>query len=256
MKWLPLLLLGTAVAGASEQGQEVTRIVFCTSSHGACADLRVFGATSRGRWGEIADPALIESKTPPPPVIYWTPEEYQRAVAGLGKQEGEQALLHRLAITLEHPETQVFDAVKNDLFRLASVPAYARSLDSLLDATAAIQGLDSRVRGLPPKERPSWAREHLAALMAALPQGPATAGYAQEAELLARLTAEVNGGPKEKALPPPFAEAEQVYLASAVSADMFRALVERGQHPYRWRGSLVTLLAPRDLHLPDRKSVV
>lgn len=250
MTWTSILCLALATASAPTGPAESRRVIFCTERAGVCATARPLGNLAGGFWAEATDAELLSSRSPLPPILYFTVEDHAHAMEGLDKREHEQAIARRHQLVAAHPETWVWQTLQDDLRALAATAtkAHPQELALLVDAAAELRGSSERLRGATPSETLGRLRESLAALRIELPAGPLTATYEKEADNLSRLSqAPSHGSPQAGALAMPFAEREPVYFTPSVSEKQTRVLADNGQYPYRWRGGVVAVLSPRDL---------
>ncbi len=232
---------------ASARGDFPERVVYCRARVGACTSLTALGTAAGGFWARANDAELVSGGRPMPAVLYFSPEAYEQALAGLVGKQREEAIAHRLEQVSDHPETALLARLQSDLLGLARASGERDSedFDLLVAAAAVLRGGEERLEGATPVEILSMGREHLAQLMVELPRGPLGKAYGREATALARLTVEVRKDPTQAVLP--FAESEPVYFVPSVPDKTVKVLAQLGQYPHPWRGGVVTILSPRKL---------
>jgi hypothetical protein len=240
-----LALLATLAAEAGVGSGELELVVFCRERTGVCAAARrTLGTGANGFWAVVGDSAILGGGGPLRPILYFTPRDYERAVAGLDAQERERAVQRRLELWTKDPVSLVLNGVNDDLMQAAKARHEdAAAVDTLVEAAAAPEG--DRLKDTKPAEALKLAGESLAELLAEEPPAAAAAGYAREAAAYLKL--QVDLGYMAAPGASPFAEPEPVYFVTPVSPASIRSLRAEGAMLLEWRGGIVAPFRPRQL---------
>jgi hypothetical protein len=243
---LLLASFGLAGEGAAQAGE---RIVLCKERVGSCQAASVLGEVDGGAWAKVDDAVLL-SRKPLPPVLYYSNQQYDEAMAGLAGKERGQAITRRSEVVAGNLAGVLFEQLAFDLRKLVIAEGDA-GVDVLLEAAAILEGGQQRMRGTKPGELLDMAREDLAEWMAELPKGSTFEAFAQVAKLLGELAADVHGDRKRAVLP--VAEAARVYLLPSVPDKALRVLRDLGGYPHKWHGGVVAIASQRQLAEPPFK---
>jgi hypothetical protein len=249
-------VLSSVAVGASA----AERVVFCEKGSGSCAQAqRMLGTSVRGSWALVDDRVVLApgSKTDPiPRILYFTPGEYEDAIAGLSAKERELAVLRRLELMADGIPGHAFGLVHDDLMQVATAVRDLGNddLGTVLDAAIVISGGANRFDNVRPVDALSDARKSLAQVLVELPAGPVATGYGKEATVLAEIDAD--GAHGRTLRRPPFAAPERAYFVPHMPAAPRSDPMFLDQPTYAWRGGVVRMLRPDEAAAPpwkDRK---
>jgi hypothetical protein len=247
MKWaFAAALLGGLGLGRVGLAEAPARVVLCPESTAACQTATALGRGAGVRWVQLDDRALLAAR-PLPQLLYFSSQHYDEAMAGLTGPERAEAILRRREVVAGNLAGSLFEQLTSDLTHVATLAART-DLGILVEAAAALDGSQQRLRGASAGELLDMARQDLAELLVELPKGTLAEQLGKEADALGALVADVRKDAIRSRLP--FAEPVRAYFVPALPEKQMGVLRELGAYPHAWRAGVVVLLGDHQLAEP------